>query len=373
MLARRISGLLDRPRSRVAGLLGAAGARSARRWPAGRAPSGSREALSARDLDADRDGRSTSGGSRSPSADTRATTRRRSRTWPTLRRCCSRGPGRPSRLLERLERLGEEPAVAVVGTRSPSPYGLEVAYALGRGLGAAGVPVVSGLALGIDAAAHRGCLAGGGHAGRGAGVRAGRRLPAPPPRSAREVRERGLVLAELPPGHAPVPLELSGAQPDHGRAGADDGGGRGRRPEREPDHERLRARPGSVRRGRARPRHQQRSRAARTACSATAPCRSRDRGTCSTSSSAPGRGRCRRRTRRRRSSRASRCCAPSCDAAERHTLVAAIARGRGHHGRAGAGGARAPGVGGVPGAARSRRLGARAEGAATWAAYPGGP
>ena len=46
--------------------------------------------------------------------------------------------------------------------RSPSPYGTEVAHSLGRGLGAAGVPVVSGLALGIDATAHRGCLDGGG-------------------------------------------------------------------------------------------------------------------------------------------------------------------------------------------------------------------
>ena len=71
--------------------------------------------------------------------------------------------------------LREEPAVAVVGTRRASPYGTEVAYALGRGLGAAGVPVVSGLALGIDATAHRGCLDGGGVAAGRAGLRAGRR------------------------------------------------------------------------------------------------------------------------------------------------------------------------------------------------------
>jgi DNA processing protein len=64
------------------------------------------------------------------------------------------GAGRP----ESLAFLAEEPAVTVVGTRRASPYGTEVAYALGRGLGAAGVPVVSGLALGIDGTAHRGCL-----------------------------------------------------------------------------------------------------------------------------------------------------------------------------------------------------------------------
>ena len=50
--------------------------------------------------------------------------------------------------VEALETLREEPAVAVVGSRRASPYGTEVAYALGRGLGASGVPVVSGLALG---------------------------------------------------------------------------------------------------------------------------------------------------------------------------------------------------------------------------------
>jgi DNA processing protein len=61
-----------------------------------------------------------------------------------------------------LARLREEQAVTLVGTRRPSPYGTEVAYALGRGLGAAGVAVVSGLALGIDATAHRGCLEGDG-------------------------------------------------------------------------------------------------------------------------------------------------------------------------------------------------------------------
>ena len=50
------------------------------------------------------------------------------------------------------------PAVAVVGTRSATPYGISVAADLGRGLAAAGVVVVSGLAIGIDAAAHVGAL-----------------------------------------------------------------------------------------------------------------------------------------------------------------------------------------------------------------------
>jgi DNA processing protein len=99
--------------------------------------------------------------------------------------------------------LAEEPAVTVVGTRRASPYGTEVAYALGRGLGASGVPVVSGLALGIDGTSHRGCLDGGGVpvavVGSGPDVvypRRHRRLH-------ERVREAGLVLSELPPGTEP--------------------------------------------------------------------------------------------------------------------------------------------------------------------------
>jgi len=56
----------------------------------------------------------------------------------------------------------EGPRVAIVGSRRPSPYGEAVAEQLGVELARAGVIVVSGLALGIDAAAHRGALNGGG-------------------------------------------------------------------------------------------------------------------------------------------------------------------------------------------------------------------
>jgi DNA processing protein len=50
------------------------------------------------------------------------------------------------------------PAVSIVGTRRASPEGLEVARTLGRGLAAAGVTVVSGMALGVDSAAHAGAV-----------------------------------------------------------------------------------------------------------------------------------------------------------------------------------------------------------------------
>jgi DNA processing protein len=99
-----------------------------------------------------------------------------------------------------LERLGREPAVTLVGARRPSPYGSEVAHALGRGLGAAGLPVVSGLALGVDGAAHQGCLEGG---GTPVAVLAGG-ADIPYPRRHRwlyeRIRSRGAIMSELPPG-----------------------------------------------------------------------------------------------------------------------------------------------------------------------------
>ena len=58
---------------------------------------------------------------------------------------------------------GEAPAVAVVGARRASAYGRRVAEELAHGLAAVGITVVSGLAAGIDAAAHRGALAARGH------------------------------------------------------------------------------------------------------------------------------------------------------------------------------------------------------------------
>lgn len=104
---------------------------------------------------------------------------------------------------ETFDALREEPAVAVVGTRRASPYGTEVAYAIGRGLGASGVPVVSGLALGIDGTAHRGCLDGGGTPV--AVVACGPDVVYPRRHRSlhQRVRDAGLVLSELPPGTEP--------------------------------------------------------------------------------------------------------------------------------------------------------------------------
>jgi DNA processing protein len=105
--------------------------------------------------------------------------------------------------LDALTTIAQEPAVTIVGTRRASPYGTEVAYALGRGLAASGVPVVSGLALGIDGTAHRGCLDGGGVP---VAVVAGGPDVVYPRRHRSlhaRIRESGLVVSELPPGAEP--------------------------------------------------------------------------------------------------------------------------------------------------------------------------
>ena len=97
------------------------------------------------------------------------------------------------------------PAIAVVGTRRPTPYGRAVAEKLVKDLVAAGLAHVSGMARGIDAAAHKGALAGGGAsvAVLGTGV------DVPYPRENRklynELVERGLVLSEFPLGSTPFP------------------------------------------------------------------------------------------------------------------------------------------------------------------------
>jgi DNA processing protein len=63
---------------------------------------------------------------------------------------------------EALAGLDRDRAVTIVGARRASSYGLRVAEELGRQLASAGLVVISGMARGIDAAAHRGALAGGG-------------------------------------------------------------------------------------------------------------------------------------------------------------------------------------------------------------------
>ena len=141
----------------------------------------------------------------------------------------------------------------MVGTRRASPYGTEVAYAIGRGLGASGVPVVSGLALGIDGTAHRGCLDGGGVPV--AVVACGPDVVYPRRHRGlhQRVRERGLVLSELPPGTEPYRWSFPARNRIMAGLARTHPGRGGRRPERQPDHRRLREGPGPLRGGCAGP------------------------------------------------------------------------------------------------------------------------
>ncbi len=97
-----------------------------------------------------------------------------------------------------LELLSSASRVAVVGTRQCTALGRTVAHQLGSDLAAAGSAVVSGLALGVDGSAHRGCLDGDGGA---IGI-VGSGLDVVYPRANRalwdEVAERGLLLTEAP-------------------------------------------------------------------------------------------------------------------------------------------------------------------------------
>lgn len=103
---------------------------------------------------------------------------------------------------EPLHRLGE--AVAVVGARACTSYGEQVAVTLAADLAAEGSPIVSGLAFGIDAAAHRGALGVGGMTL--AVVASGLDDPYPSANSrlAEAVIRSGALASELPPGSRPT-------------------------------------------------------------------------------------------------------------------------------------------------------------------------
>jgi DNA processing protein len=102
-----------------------------------------------------------------------------------------------------LSSLAGRPAVAIVGSRAATPYALEVAGRLAADLAARGLTIVSGLARGVDSAAHRGALAGGGEtiAVLGSGVDV--MYPAEHAPLAHEIALRGAVVSELAPGTLP--------------------------------------------------------------------------------------------------------------------------------------------------------------------------
>lgn len=94
------------------------------------------------------------------------------------------------------------PSVAIVGSRAASPYALDMGAQLARDLAARGIVVVSGLARGVDSAAHRGALEGGDTlAVLGSGVDV--IYPAEHAELAAAIERQGALLSELPPGTPP--------------------------------------------------------------------------------------------------------------------------------------------------------------------------
>jgi DNA processing protein len=102
--------------------------------------------------------------------------------------------------VERLVELAAAPCVAIVGARKSSAYARTVAQELGRRLAAADVTVVSGLALGIDGAAHTGALAGGDTAIAVLGCGPDVVYPKKHAFLHERISAAGAIVAELPPG-----------------------------------------------------------------------------------------------------------------------------------------------------------------------------
>jgi DNA processing protein len=97
----------------------------------------------------------------------------------------------------------EEAAIAVVGTRGCTPYGVHAAEELGYGLARQGALIVSGLAKGIDAAAHAGALRAGGFVAGVLGCGVDVVYPASSRRLYEDIAATGVLLSEYPPGSAP--------------------------------------------------------------------------------------------------------------------------------------------------------------------------
>ena len=107
-----------------------------------------------------------------------------------------RGPGVLDELCDQ--------AAAIVGARAATGYGLHVAGELGAGLATAGFTVVSGAAIGVDGAAHRGALAAGGPNVAVLACGIDRSYPAAHEALLDRIAATGVVLSEYPPGSVPA-------------------------------------------------------------------------------------------------------------------------------------------------------------------------
>jgi DNA processing protein len=97
------------------------------------------------------------------------------------------------------------PAVAIVGARASNGDGEDFARSLAAELASSGIAVLSGLARGIDAAAHAGALDAGGRSGAVLGTGLDRAYPRANARLQARLRDSIGLLTEVPPGHAPRP------------------------------------------------------------------------------------------------------------------------------------------------------------------------
>ena len=97
-----------------------------------------------------------------------------------------------------------KPSVAVVGSRHPTPQGAENARAFAAALGAQGWVVVSGLALGVDAAAHEGALESGAGTVAVVGTGLDRVYPARHRQLAHRIATQGVLVSEFAPGTPPL-------------------------------------------------------------------------------------------------------------------------------------------------------------------------
>ena len=101
--------------------------------------------------------------------------------------------------------LLNQPTLGIVGSRNATPQGMRDAEAFARSLSDAGLTIVSGLALGIDTAAHRGGLAGAGSSIAIIGTGIDRIYPARNKALAHQLAENGLIVSEFPLGTLPLP------------------------------------------------------------------------------------------------------------------------------------------------------------------------
>lgn len=117
-------------------------------------------------------------------------------------------PGPPDLMWLAGKPLEPAPSLAVVGTRRASRYGLEAAFWLAQELAASGITIVSGLAKGIDGAAHRGALAAGGRTVAVMGCGLDICYPARHRDLFDQIAACGTLVSEYEPGTRPMPYHF---------------------------------------------------------------------------------------------------------------------------------------------------------------------